>query len=455
MVSLMKMRKVYDINRIMLLIFLFINGFSCQDVKAGESIEVDKNELITIQFQDILVRDALQQLAVFEGINIVISDAVSGRITIQLKQVSWQHALDAILRLKKLVKREQHNILIVAPIGEFNKEVLPPNQVTPSVKLEQHFIPINFASADDILSLIKGGEYTQLLSEHGQAAIDKRTNGLLIQDLPENVEAVKELLTLIDVPVKQVQIEAKIVSMNQGNLDELGVRWGLSSHQSGVIVGASIEGNNASNDVNNTAGTLDVERGLNVNFGVASASATSIAFQVATLGKDVLLDLELSALQAESKAEVISTPRLVTTNKSPAYIEQGTEIPYLEAASSGATSVSFKKAVLSLKVTPQITQDNQLILDLLISQDRPGEVVKTGVGEAVAIDTQRVETQVRLNDGETIVLGGVFHHSKLSVTEKVPFIGDVPIVGRLFKRDYQKTEKRELVIFVTPKVINP
>ncbi|RZP54681.1 type IV pilus secretin PilQ, partial [Vibrio vulnificus] len=251
---------------------------------------------------------------------------------------------------------------------------------------------------------------------------------------------------------------------------ELGVRWGFTSINGSTTVGGSIENNLATIGLYNAGsgsgsgdsgsggsggegGSASIDDFLNVNLAATSANASSIAFQVAKLGSDLLLDLELSALQRESKAEIISSPRLITTNKKPAYIEQGTEIPYLESSSSGATTVSFKKAVLSLKVTPQITPDNRLVLDLSVTQDRPGEIVKTGTGEAVAIDTQRIGTQVLVNNGETVVLGGIFQHSITNTTDKVPLLGDLPLLGALFRRSYENVGKRELLIFVTPKVI--
>jgi type IV pilus assembly protein PilQ len=223
------------------------------------------------------------------------------------------------------------------------------------------------------------------------------------------------------------------------------VRWGYSNTNGSTKIGAGLESNHFN--------MLPIDDSLNVNLGATSVNASSIAFQVAKLADDMLLDLELSALQNESKAEVISSPRLITTNKKPAYIEQGTEIPYLESSSSGATSVAFKKAVLSLKVTPQITPDNRLVLDLSVTQDRPGKIVKTGTGEAVAIDTQRIGTQVLVNNGETIVLGGIFQHSVTDSVDKVPFLGDLPLMGALFRRTYQQMGKSELLIFVTPKVV--
>lgn len=233
------------------------------------------------------------------------------------------------------------------------------------------------------------------------------------------------------------------------------MRWGVSSNNGSFTVGGSIEGNHPSQitPYDDNGGNSAIDDYLNVNLGATSPNASSIAFQVAKLGSDTLLDLELSALQQESKAEIISSPRLITTNKKPAYIEQGTEIPYLESSSSGATSVAFKKAVLSLKVTPQITPDNRLVLDLSVTQDRPGQVVKTGTGEAVAIDTQRIGTQVLVNNGETVVLGGIFQHSVSSTVDKVPLLGDLPVLGALFRRSYENVGKSELLIFVTPKVV--
>jgi type IV pilus assembly protein PilQ len=234
-------------------------------------------------------------------------------------------------------------------------------------------------------------------------------------------------------------------------LDELGVRWGFSSTNGSTTAGGSIESN--LDQVGLLQGDSTVDDFLNVNLAASASNASSIAFQVAKLGSDLLLDLELSALQRESKAEVISSPRLITTNKKPAYIEQGTEIPYLESSSSGATSIAFKKAVLSLKVTPQITPDNRLVLDLSVTQDRPGEVVKTGTGEAVSINTQRIGTQVLVDNGETVVLGGIFQHNVTDTVDKVPLLGDLPLLGGLFRRSYQSMGKSELLIFVTPKVV--
>lgn len=229
---------------------------------------------------------------------------------------------------------------------------------------------------------------------------------------------------------------------------------GVTNINGSTTIGGSIENNLATIGLYDGGKSgLPVDDFLNVNLGLINPAASSVAFQVAKLGSNLLLDLELSALQAESKAEIISSPRLITTNKQPAYIEQGTEIPYLEASSGGAASVSFRKAVLSLMVTPQITPDNRLVLDLIVTQDRPGQVVKTGTGEAVAIDTQRIGTQVLVDNGETVVLGGIYQHSLSNSVEKVPLLGDLPLLGALFRRSSENIGKKELLIFVTPKVV--
>ncbi|GAL15068.1 type IV pilus biogenesis protein PilQ [Vibrio astriarenae] len=319
-------------------------------------------------------------------------------------------------------------------------------------ELSSEIIKINFANAANIADMIGGEGAFSMLSERGSISIDDRTNSLLLRELPDNIEVIREIVSSLDIPVKQVQIEARLVSINEGDMDELGVRWGFTSTNGNNTVGGSIESNLFQKGLLDED-TLPIEDFLNVNLAATSANASSIAFQVAKLGSDTLLDLELSALQRESKAEIISSPRLITTNKKPAYIEQGTEIPYLESSSSGATTVAFKKAVLSLKVTPQITPDNRLVLDLSVTQDRPGEVVKTGTGEAVAINTQRIGTQVLVNNGETVVLGGIFQHSVTNSTDKVPLLGDLPLFGTLFKRTYEQVGKSELLIFVTPKVV--
>ncbi|MDE1243302.1 type IV pilus secretin PilQ [Vibrio aestuarianus] len=415
-----------------------------------------EGKLISINFQDIPVRSVLQLIADYNEFNLVVSDSVVGNLTLRLDGVPWQQVLDIILQVKGLDKRVEGNVIIVAPKQELDsreKQQLEKARLAEELgDLRSEIININFAKASDIAEMIGGEGPLSMLSQRGSISVDERTNSLLIRELPDNISVIRHIIAALDIPVKQVQIEARIVTVNEGNLDELGVRWGFTSTNGDNTVGGSIESNLFQAGLLNES-TLPVDDFLNVNLAATSANASSIAFQVAKLGSDLLLDLELSALQRESKAEIISSPRLITTNKKPAYIEQGTEIPYLESSSSGATSVSFKKAVLSLKVTPQITPDNRLVLDLSVTQDRPGEVVKTGTGEAVAINTQRIGTQVLVNNGETVVLGGIFQHSISNTVDKVPLLGDLPLLGVLFRRSYEQVGKSELLIFVTPKVV--
>jgi len=369
-----------------------------------------------------------------------------------------QYTESPIDSASNLYQAEQYN-------DPFLKKIIPPplpsvstsmvaveSQKSVENELELAFIDVKYTDVRGIVDLVKQSG-NQVLSEHGSIRYDERMNVLIVRDRPEWVDIIRTIVQRIDRPVKQVQIEARIVIINEGGVEELGVRWGATSKGDHINIGGSIEGiNNVSQSIDNVSDG-DISDYLTVNLGSSSPNSSSIAFQVATLGTSTLLDLELSALQSESKAEVISSPKLLTMNKKPAYIEQGTEIPYLESSESGAATVKFRKAVLSLEVTPQIMADNQIILDLLVTQDRPGQIVKTGTGEAVAIDTQRMNTQVTVNDEETVVLGGIFQRTTMRTVDKVPLFSDIPFVGRLFRRSYESEMKRELLIFVTPKII--
>ncbi|WP_439333109.1 type IV pilus secretin PilQ [Vibrio sinensis] len=434
------------------LLHVVIKPVNNVDVANKKSLFDQKGKKISINFQDIPVRNVLQLIAEYNGFNLVVSDSVSGSVTLRLDEIPWQQVLDIILQVKGLDKRVEGSVVLIAPASELDSQAKQRFEKQRLVDefgdLTSEIIKINYAKASEVASLIGDGTQS-MLSERGSIAVDERTNALLVRDLKDNINVVRRIITSLDVPIKQVQIEARIVTISEGHLDELGVRWGFSSSNDSTTVGGSLEGNKAV-ILDDTANLDDF---LNVNLAATAANASSIAFSVAKLGSDTLLDLELSALQTESKAEVIASPRLITTNKKPAYIEQGTEIPYVESSSSGATTIAFKKAVLSLKVTPQITSDNRLILDLDVTQDRPGTVVKTGTGEAVSIETQRIGTQVLVENGETIVLGGIFQHSVADTVDKVPLLGDLPLIGALFKRSYQKMGKSELLIFVTPKVV--
>ncbi|NRB68274.1 MAG: type IV pilus secretin PilQ family protein [Vibrio sp.] len=442
-------------KRYCLVTFGFVLLSTCVDARIASSErpeELPQSETLSVNFQDISVRRVLQQIADYNDFNLVVSDAVTGNMTLRLKNVPWSQLLDIILHVEGLEKHIKGNVLIVAPAAEIAQLKLQQQEqdamLSELLPLNSEMVPLRFAKAADIAAILGKQEETSMLSERGSMSIDSRTNSLLIRDVVSNIQAIKSIIEELDVPVKQVQIEARIVSFNEGDLQELGVLWGGGNRS----VEEVREGNLAGLQLYGDSGvSLDDLLRTNIN----NISLSTTAFQVAKLGSETLLDLELSALQRESRAEVISSPRLITTNKQPAYIEQGTDIPYLEASSSGATSVSFKKAVLSLKVTPHITVDNRLILDLNVTQDRPGEVVKTGTGEAVAIDRQRIGTQVLVNNGETIVLGGIYQHSMTDTVDQVPVLGDIPVLGALFRRNYQKMRKSELLIFVTPKVVVP
>ncbi|HAS3611321.1 TPA: type IV pilus secretin PilQ family protein [Vibrio cholerae] len=433
-----------------------ISKLKADEKPKPKSVLEKEGKLISINFQDIPVRNVLQLIADYNGFNLVVSDSVVGNLTLRLDGVPWQQVLDIILQVKGLDKRVDGNVILIAPKEELDlreKQALEKARLAEELgDLKSEIIKINFAKASDIAAMIGGEGNVNMLSERGSISIDERTNSLLIRELPDNIAVIREIIESLDIPVKQVQIEARIVTVKEGNLEELGVRWGVMSTNGSHLVGGSIESNLWQKGLL-ADDEFPVDEFLNVNLASTSANASSIAFQVAKLGSGTLLDLELSALQNESKAEIISSPRLITTNKQPAYIEQGTEIPYLESSSSGASTVAFKKAVLSLKVTPQITPDNRLVLDLSVTQDRRGETVKTGTGEAVSIDTQRIGTQVLVNNGETVVLGGIFQHSINNSVDKVPLLGDLPVLGALFRRTYEQMGKSELLIFVTPKVV--
>jgi type IV pilus assembly protein PilQ len=418
------------------------------------------DELMTLNFTNISTRLLLQKLADIGGKNIVVADSITGDISLKLDQVTWSQALNAIAAAKGLAYKTTGNITFIEQLTPVQENVAASQPLPVSLPVDHpdnwpvqtEIIELNYASATDLAQLLQSESSSGLLSGKGSMFADERTNRLIIVDTSEKLALIRPMVQALDVPAKQVLIEARIVMVNEGELDEIGVRWGIFSASDNLSVAGSLEENLAAIGVVDSD-DLTVSDLLNVNLAASSTNASSIAFQLAKLGSNTLLDLELSALQSESKAEIISSPRLLTTNKKPAFIEQGTEIPYLEMVKDGTSTIAFKKAVLSLEVTPQITPENQLLLDLQVTQDRPGEVVKTGNGEAVAIVTQRIGTQVSVNDGETIVLGGIYQQSSTEGVDKVPFLGDVPLLGGLFRRSYQRAGKSELVIFITPKVI--
>lgn len=407
---------------------------------------------ISLDFQDVPVRQVLQIIAQTNGFNLVTTDTVSGNVTIRLEGVPWDQALAMILKIKGLDKRMEGNILLVAPAEELTAretaQLQSTKQKSDLAPLKTANITVNYAKAETLAAILKS-QSGGILSDRGSVSVDERTNTLLLKDTQESIDEAREVITSLDVPVKQVLIESRMVTVRDNVGEELGVRWGFTDTQSNGAVSGSLEGaDSASSGV-----VPDIANRLNVNLPVSSTSAGRIGFQIAELVDGTILDLELSALESENKGEIIASPRITVANQHEAYIEQGTEIPYVQATSSGATSVEFKKAVLSLKVTPHITPDNRIILDLVVTQDTRGETVTTPTGPAVAIDTQEIQTQVLVDNGETVVLGGIFQQTNTDDVSKVPLFGDLPVVGNLFKNTSSVYQKRELLIFVTPKIV--
>jgi type IV pilus assembly protein PilQ len=444
-----------------------------QPLKKGEA-ESQKpkytGERLTLNFQDIEVRAVLQLLADASGQNIVVSDSVHGSVTLRLQNVPWDQALAIILQTKGLGERKQGNVILVAPQEELaareKAELVARSAVQQLEPLRSEYLQINYAKAADLAALIKS-QSNSLLSKRGNVAVDDRTNTLLLQDTPERLEQINRLVARLDVPVRQVEIEARIVLVNDDFQRQLGARLGLTDSFPGSGTFTTTTGTAAGTDsILNSAtqvntgqsqyitypfGSGGAPERYNVNLPVANPTG-SIA--VGILSGYKLVDLELSAAEAETEAKDISSPRVITANQKQATITQGVEIPYQQSASSGATSISFKKAVLELKVTPQITPDNRIILDLDVRDDEIGAVVVESGGINVpSIDTREVTTQVLVNDGQTVVLGGILQTKSDDVVNKVPWLGDIPVLGHLFKNTNRTNNKDELLIFVTPKIV--
>jgi type IV pilus assembly protein PilQ len=406
---------------------------------------------ISLDFQDVPVRQVLQIIAQVNGFNLVTTDTVNGNVTISLSGVPWDQALDMILKIRGLDKRLEGNILLIAPTEELSaretQQLQSKQQVQSLAQLQSAHIEINYAKAGEIATILKTSD-GGILSDRGNVTVDARTNTILIRDTLESIDEARRVIDVLDIPVKQVLIESRMVMVRDNVDEQLGVRWGFTGADDNNSVSGSIVGA----DTTGQGNVPDIGDRLNVNLPVSSAAGT-IGFQIANLLDGNILDLELSALEAENKGEIIASPRITVANQQEAYIEQGTEIPFVQATSSGATSVEFKKAVLSLKVTPHITPDNRIILNLVVTQDTRGDTVATSTGPAVAIDTQEISTQVLVENGETIVLGGIFQQVSTNDVTKVPLLGDIPYFGNLFKTTSTIEQKRELLIFVTPKII--
>jgi type IV pilus assembly protein PilQ len=443
-------------------------------LNAPEDKPVYTGERLTLNFQDIETRAVLQLLADASGQNIVVSDSVSGNVTLRLQNVPWDQALDIVLRTKGLDKRRQDNVIIVAPQAELaareKAELAAKKDVQELAPLRSEYLQVNYAKASDMAALVKT-QTNSLLSPRGSVAVDERTNTLLLQDTGDRIADIRRLVATLDIPVRQVQIEARIVIVNNDFERDLGARFGFTSvnqnGQTGLVTTSgtaagtdqivssaltNLQGNGGTSiyPVTLPTGSNAVNR-YNVNLPVASPAGS---FALGILGNNFLVDLELSAAQAETQANIIATPRVITANQKEAVIEQGQEIPYQQSASSGATTIQFKKAVLSLKVTPQITPDNRIILDLDVRDDAVGTIVVASGGVNVpSINTREISTQVLVNDGQTVVLGGILSTTEREDDTKVPYLGDIPVLGHLFKNTVHQDNKDELMIFITPKIV--
>lgn len=440
--------------------------------------KVYEGEPLSLEFQDVEVRSVFDILAQFTEMNIVVGDNVSGNITLRLMNVPWDQALDIILKSKNLDKRVNGNVILIAPTEELIKQDEERLKAQQTVKtyspLRTEYIRLSYAKAADILTLISQGKAAKqnndlldsgsLLSERGTVTVDTRTNTLIVKDTSSSIENIRALVSKIDVPVRQVMIEARIVSAKDNFSKQLGVKWGLLSNGAAtnrnLLVGGSQKAITGLKEFDVETTTVNgkkirypsydvtVEDNLNVDLGIGGA-AGKVAFGLLNMS-DMMIDLELSALQADGRGEVISTPKVLTSDKQKAKIASGTQIPYQEASASGATSTSFIEAALSLEVTPNITPDGKIGMELSINSDAPRQL---GTGQ-YAIDTNSVNTNIVVEDGQTVVLGGVFRNTISRGATRVPFLGDLPMVGQLFRRKVQSDGKEELLIFVTPKLIN-
>ena len=434
-------------------------------------------ERISLNFQDIEVRAVLQLIADFTELNLVASDTVSGRITLRLKNVPWDQALELVLKTKGLDKRQVGNVLMVAPAAEIaereRQQIEANKQIAELAPLRSDFIRIRYANADEIVGLFEAGSEDggSLISPRGSVIVDKRTNSLIVTETSSKLTEIRELIDRVDIPIRQVMIESRIVIARSDLNKELGIAWGggyLNRGSDGQIFSLSGDAANVGNISNaltggttgTTAGagtaasnrpTLNYPGALMVNLGVGTRTS---GFAVGYTAKNLLLTAELSALESQGKSEVVSQPKVITGDKQQATIKSGRQIPFQQAAASGATAVQFQEAVLSLDVTPNITPDDRILLKLVINKDSVGELVPTGQGGNIpSINTTELITQVLVGNGETVVLGGVFSTEDVDTTSKVPFFGDIPYVGNFFRRQATERLKTETLIFITPRIL--
>ena len=440
---------------------------------------------ISLDFQDIEVRRVLQLLADFTGINMVAADTVQGNITLRLKDVPWDQALDIVLKTKNLDKRRNGNVIWIAPVSELIKaEEEEAKAIAQSVKLaplQTEYIQLSYAKAADIEKLITQGKNSgsgnsssgpnnnadplgdsvgSLLSPRGTISTDPRTNTLIINDTSQKIDQIRKMIDLLDVSVKQVMIEARIVSASTDFSKEMGVKWGVLSqgvtNNRNLLVGGSdttlwnLREPEKDSELGGYKYTIERPDNLNVDLGAVTPGASRIAFGLISLS-DFMLDLELSAVQADGYGEVISTPKVMTADKQSAKIEAGTQIPYATSSGNNGPKTEFINATLSLDVTPSITPEGKVMMKLNITKDSPGPATPTG---QLTINKNAIDTNVLVDNGETVVLGGIFEETSNNSQTKVPFLGDIPYLGKLFRRDSKTENKRELLIFVTPRIVN-
>jgi len=435
----------------------------------SESKEYEGQRL-SLNFQDIETRSVLQLLAETSGKNIVVSDTVQGNVTLRLRNVPWDQALDIVMTTKGLDMRQNGNVIMVAPAEEIAARETADLEAQLAIQelepVYSEFLQVNYAKAADLSDLIIGTETGSMLSERGSIAVDDRTNTLLVQDTAERLQDIRRMVRTLDIPIKQVLIESRIVVVNDDFSRDLGIRLGVTGDDisSDRVIVASGTGTGTNNYIssildafNDPTGNTPIEfpdlaDRYNVNVPISDAAGR---FSLAVLGTDYLVDLELTALEAEGRGEIVSTPRVITANQKEATIKQGVEIPYQQSASSGATTIQFKEAVLELTVTPQITPDNNIIMDLKVHKDSVGDIISTGGlgGTVPSIDTRSVETQVLVADGQTVVLGGIYETERRETINKVPFLGDIPVLGAAFRSKQRVDNKAELLIFVTPRIL--
>ncbi len=443
---------------------LSVKPLSKKEVEERKSEFVYVGDRISLNFQDIEIRAVLQLIADFTDLNLVASDTVSGRITLRLQNVPWDQALELVLKTKGLDKRQNGNVLMVAPAAEIaereRQQIEANKQIAELAPLQSEFVRIRYANAADIVRLFESGseEGGSLISSRGSVVVEPRTNSLIITETAPKLAEIRSLIELVDIPIRQVMIEARIVIAQSDATKNLGIEWGggyLDSDLNGDIL--SVSGNTQNvvglneSVINGTQPTVDYPGALLVDLGVTRSSGFAIGF---TSG-DLFLTAELSALEAAGQGEVVSQPKVITGDKQQASIKSGTEIPYQESSASGETTVSFKEAVLSLDVTPNITPDDRIMLDLQVNQDSVGELVPSGSlgGFIPSIDTTQLNTQVLVGNGETVVLGGVFKTEDIESVNKVPFFGDLPYIGAFFRNQSTDHKKTETLIFITPRIL--